>query len=52
MIYVGDFIVRKTDTILSKGGGCSSVFTGSKNSGYVGQLCGERVTVLERWPTS
>ena len=46
MIYVGDSIVRKTDTILS------SVFTGSKNSGYVGQLCGERVTVIERWPTS
>ena len=32
-IYVGDSIIRKTDSRLSKGG-CSSVFTGSKNRAF------------------
>ena len=30
-IYVGDSIVRKTDTMIEQGGGRSSVFTGSKD---------------------
>ena len=36
-IYVGDSIVRKTDTILSRGGGRSSLFTGSKNRACDGE---------------
>ena len=36
-IYVGDSIVRKTDTRLSRGGGRSSLFTGSKNRACDGE---------------
>ena len=36
-IYVGDSIVRKTYTRLSRGGGRSSLFTGSKNRACDGE---------------